>query len=117
MARFNHPAATDLSLARVLHALSDPIRLYMVRRLATEGELTCGALGADRPKSTMSHHFKMLRDAGVIRTRTEGVIHFNGLRQGDLELRFPGLLGSVVNAIPREIPEGVPVVPRAAEAA
>ena len=105
MARFNHPLTADLSLARVLHALSDPIRLYMVRRLATEGELTCGALGADRPKSTMSHHFKTLRDAGVIRTRTEGVVHYNDIRHRDLEQRFPELLGSVIRAIPQEAPE------------
>ena len=93
-----HPKAEDLELPRVLHALSDPARLGMVRRLAAEGELTCGALGVDRPKSSMSHHFRTLRDAGVIRTRVEGTVHLNGLRADDLERRFPGLLGVVLAA-------------------
>ena len=107
MAKFDHPAVSDLSLPRVLQALSDPIRLYMVGRLAAEGELTCGALGADRPKSSMSHHFRILRDAGVIRTRTEGTVHYNDLRIDDLNSRYPGLMNSVINAGSQRPPEGL----------
>ena len=107
MAKFNHPGVAEISLSRVLQALSDPIRLYMVGRLAAEGELTCGALGADRPKSSMSHHFRILRDAGVIQTRTEGTVHYNGLRIDDLDTRFPGLMRSVIDASPQRPPEGL----------
>ena len=98
MRPFLHPAAETLDLPRVLHALSDPARLDMVRRIAAAGELTCGALGVDRPKSSMSHHFRVLREAGVIRTRVAGAVHLNALRAEDIEARFPGLLGVVLGA-------------------
>jgi DNA-binding transcriptional ArsR family regulator len=93
-----HPKAEDLNLSRVLDALSDPVRLNIVRRLAAEGELTCGALGADRPKSSMSHHFRTLQAAGVIHTRVEGTNHLNSLRKADLEKRFKGLLAVVLRS-------------------
>lgn len=96
MRRFFHPDASSLDLPRVLHALSDPVRLEMVRRIAAAGELTCGALGEERPKSSMSHHFRTLREAGVIRTRVAGAVHLNALRGDDLEARFPGLLAVVL---------------------
>lgn len=92
----SHPRAEDVDLPRVLHALSDPARLAIVRRLAGEGALTCGALNGDRPKSSMSHHYRVLREAGVIRTRVEGAVHINELRTGELEDRFPGLLDVVL---------------------
>ena len=98
MRPFFHPDAETLDLPRVLHALSDPARLDMVRRIAAAGELTCGALGEERPKSSMSHHFRVLREAGVIRTRIAGAVHLNALRADDLEVRFPGLLAVVLGA-------------------
>ncbi|MDE1173169.1 MAG: helix-turn-helix domain-containing protein [Parvibaculaceae bacterium] len=98
MRELPYPKTEELDLPRVLHALSDPARLDMVRRLAQEGELTCGALGVDRPKSSMSHHFRTLRDAGVIRTCVDGTVHLNHLRKDDLERRFPGLLKVVLDA-------------------
>jgi DNA-binding transcriptional ArsR family regulator len=92
----NHPNAEDIELTRVLYALSDPVRLEVVRQLAREGEATCAALDGGRPKSSMSHHFRVLRDAGVIRTRTDGPTHMNELRRADLDRLFPGLLAAVL---------------------
>jgi DNA-binding transcriptional ArsR family regulator len=96
MRPFPHPAAETFELPRVLHALSDPARLDMVRRIADSGELTCGALTDERPKSSMSHHFRVLREAGLVRTRIAGSEHLNTLRREDIEARFPGLLAVVL---------------------
>ncbi len=98
MRPFLHPATDALDLTRVLHALSDPARLQMVRRIAAEGAQTCGALGVDRPKSSMSHHFRVLREAGVIQTRVSGLVHMNDLRRDDLQARFPGLLTAILQS-------------------
>lgn len=97
MTRLYHPPREALELTRVLHALSDPVRLEVVRALAQHGEQTCAALDGDRPKSTMSHHFKVLRDAGIVETRGERTSHLNRLRVDDLDARFPGLLQAVLN--------------------
>ncbi len=93
-----HPQAEDLKLARVLHALSDPVRLQLVRMLATEGDLPCSALCLGRPKSSMSHHFKTMIDAGLLRVEIAGNTHVNNLRFDDLESRFPGLIPAVLKA-------------------
>src|SRR3981081_3486297 len=94
-----HPKKEDLDLHRILHALSDPVRLSMVCQLAQAGEdLTCGALNAARPKSSMSFHFSTLRSAGLLWTRIEGSIHLNTLRKGEVDERFPGLLDAVLAA-------------------
>lgn len=98
MRPFLHPASETLELPRVLHALADPARLDIVRRIARGGELTCGALTDERPKSSMSHHFRVLREAGLISTRIVGSEHLNALRREDIEARFPGLLGAVLGA-------------------
>lgn len=87
-----------MDLTRVLYALSDPVRLDIVRTLADCGEATCAQLDGGRPKSSMSHHFRVLREAGIVFTRTAGTSHVNELRAADLEARFPGLLNSVLNA-------------------
>lgn len=91
------PAPEEIALEDVFHALSDPFRLEVVRRLAVEGEASCQALEGDRPKSSVSHHFRVLREAGLIRTRNEGVTRMNALRRDDIEQRFPGLLACVVS--------------------
>ena len=98
MRELHHPPRECLSMPQVLHALSDPIRLCIVRQLACEGELACGTFCETAPKSTMSHHFKVLRQAGVIHQRSEGTSCFNSLRRDDLDARFPGLLTAVMQA-------------------
>jgi DNA-binding transcriptional ArsR family regulator len=82
-----------------MYALSDPARVEIVRRLARSGAMTCNELNLNRPKSSMSHHFKILRDAGLIETRIEGKEHFNTLRTAELEKRFRGLLKSILRVI------------------
>jgi DNA-binding transcriptional ArsR family regulator len=82
----------------VLHALSDPVRLEIVRYLATVDETPCSTLTSAVSKSTMSHHFKVLREAGVTHTRADGTKRLITLRREELEQRFPGLLDSVLHA-------------------
>ncbi len=96
MRPLSHPNPEQLTLTAVLYALGDPVRLEIVRMLADRGELCCNAFDASIPKSTMSHHFRILREAGVILQRKEGTQHLNSLRHTDLELKFPGLLGVVL---------------------
>ncbi len=96
----NHPAIEDVALSQLLYALSDPVRLGVVRQLSQCNEASCAALDGGRPKSTMSHHFRVLRDAGLVRTRSDGPSHMNELRREDVERRFPGLLSAVLAADP-----------------
>jgi DNA-binding transcriptional ArsR family regulator len=93
-----HPDASEIILERVLYALSDPIRLGIVRKLASNGDATCGDLDGGRPKSSMSHHFRVLRDSGLIVTQTHGTTHMNALRRDELDRLFPGLLQAVLAA-------------------
>ena len=94
-----HPDRSELDLASVLHALSDPVRLAIVAGLAEGGgERTCGSFDLPVTKSTCTHHFKVLREAGVIEQRQEGTARLNALRREDLEARFPGLLDTVLQA-------------------
>lgn len=99
MRSFKHPAPSDFALERVLHALSDPVRLEIVQRLAQVAEATCGELDGGRPKSSMSHHFRVLRDAGLVCTYGVGTAHINSLRREEMESRFPGLLDAVLGNI------------------
>ncbi len=96
MRPFKHPAASELSLERVLHALSDSIRLDIVRHLARVEAASCGELDGGRPKSTVSHHFKVLRESGLVHTENTGTLHMNTLRRADMERRFPGLLTAIL---------------------
>ncbi|QII47963.1 helix-turn-helix transcriptional regulator [Bacillus paralicheniformis] len=93
-----HPNRPDISLSAVLYALSDQIRLQIIKNLAEAGEQSCSAVNVPIPKSTLSHHFKVLRESGVIHTRIEGTQRFISLRQEDLDSRFPGLLQVVLQA-------------------
>jgi DNA-binding transcriptional ArsR family regulator len=93
----DHPEAEQLSLPGVLHALSDPIRLAIVRVLGSDGgELPCGSIVVPVSRSTLTHHLKVLRDAGVTHTRRDGVQRLVSLRRTDVEARFPGLLDCVL---------------------
>jgi DNA-binding transcriptional ArsR family regulator len=94
-----HPGRDEIELAAVLHALSDPIRLLMVRGMAGAIEArSCGSFDVPVTKSTCTHHFKVLREAGVIQQRQEGTKRVNTLREDDLEARFPGLLSTILQA-------------------
>lgn len=96
MRSFTHPDLADVSIEHLLHALSDPVRLDIVRQLARDGEASCAALDGGRPKSSMSHHFRVLRSAGLVHTRIAGVQHMNTLRREEVDKRFPGLLDAVL---------------------
>jgi DNA-binding transcriptional ArsR family regulator len=90
-----HPGRDQMRFTAVLAALGDPIRLAVVARLADvepDGELACTTFALPVSKSTQSGHFKVLREAGVIRQRDEGTRRLNRLRRDDLDARFPGLL-------------------------
>jgi DNA-binding transcriptional ArsR family regulator len=96
--KLSGPARGDMTLAPVLAALSDPVRLEIVCILATGGERSCGAFQVPIAKSTLTHHLKVLREAGVIEQRPEGTSRITYLRRKDLDARFPGLLDSVLVA-------------------
>ena len=96
MARpFTHPATTDIALDNVLHALSNPVRRDIVRKLMASDSMSCIGACARHPPSTVSFHHKILRDAGLIRSEKKGVEVINTLRRTDIDERFPGLLDAV----------------------
>jgi DNA-binding transcriptional ArsR family regulator len=105
MRHLYQPDCADIALADVLYALSDPVRLQIVRALAERGETCCGGLGVPMPKSSVSYHFKVLREAGVTSTRVVGTQRFISLRRDDLEMRFPGLLDAVLRAAEAHVPQ------------
>ncbi|MEU0054108.1 helix-turn-helix domain-containing protein [Streptomyces sp. NPDC006184] len=86
----------DPDLAAVLHALGDPVRLALVRRMAETGESTCSPDGVEVPRSTLSNHWRILREAGITQTRRAGKARLMTLRRADLDARFPGLLAAVL---------------------
>src|SRR5262249_31777166 len=95
---YKHPAIKDVRIEDVFYALSDPVRLGIVKHLARTGDATCSDLDGGRPKSSMTHHFRVLRDSGILQTRNEGVQAINCLRSDELQRRFPGLLNAVLAA-------------------
>lgn len=99
----DHIAAEDITLQSVLEALADPVRRSIVRQLAdSERDIACGAFDIGVTRSTSTHHFKVLRQAGIIRQRYEGTLKLNCLRRDDLERAFPGLLDATIEAARRE---------------
>jgi DNA-binding transcriptional ArsR family regulator len=96
------PHAGDITLPGLMAALSDPIRVQIVRNLAECGEAPCGAFDLGISKATRSHHFKVLREAGLTRTRAEGTHRHVSLRRDDVDVRFPGLLSAVLTAAEAE---------------
>ena len=98
MRNLHHPRIDEIALPDVLHALSDPVRLQIVRALADREEQSCSSVEASVSKSTLSHHFKVLREAGVTHTRVNGTHRLVSIRRDELEERFPGLLDSVLGA-------------------
>jgi DNA-binding transcriptional ArsR family regulator len=98
------PDLADVEVLTVLEALSDPVRLEIVRQLAacTDGDgLTCGQIELPVAKSTASHHLKSLSRAGITAEREQGTCKYVRLRRAELDRRFPGLLDSVLRAVDR----------------
>ncbi|WP_433250669.1 ArsR/SmtB family transcription factor [Streptosporangium sp. CA-135522] len=102
MNRLPQPAMEDFRLADVLRALADPVRLEVLVRISGGGEHPCVQTGASLGvhKSTMSHHYRVLREAGITSTRQEGRIKYLSLRRDELDSRFPGLLDAVLASAP-----------------
>ncbi|MFC6882747.1 MULTISPECIES: ArsR/SmtB family transcription factor [Actinomadura] len=95
-----HPERDQILLENVLTALGNPLRLRIVRVLADAGERNCGTiLGKEISKSTLTHHWRVLRDSGVIWQRPSGRENLLSLRREDLDARFPGLLNALLNAL------------------
>jgi len=99
-----HPSRDEIQLTEVFHALSDPTRLAIVRGLDGVDEQSCSGLDISLSKSTLSHHLKVLRDAGVTHTRIEGTHRLMSLRREDLDARFPGLLEVALRHDPAPAP-------------
>jgi DNA-binding transcriptional ArsR family regulator len=93
-----HPLRESIRIEAVLQALADPVRLRIVRAIAERGEMACGVLELPVSKSTLTHHWRVLRDAGVIHQRPVGTSKVNTLRREDLDALFPGLLDGVLAA-------------------
>jgi DNA-binding transcriptional ArsR family regulator len=93
-----HPESDEFDLLDILHALSDPTRMTIVQTLRATPERACGTFPVDVAPSTLTHHFRVLREAGVIRQREDGNRRWTALRGEDLETRFPGVLDAIVTA-------------------
>jgi DNA-binding transcriptional ArsR family regulator len=99
-----HPALEQITVEGILHALSDPTRVGIFAKIADSGcsancssFLTVGEKAV--PKSTLSQHFKVLREAGLVRSERVGVEMQNSSRCAEIETRFPGLLPAIVGAL------------------
>lgn len=97
---YSHPAMKDLELHIVMQAMSDPWRLAIVRQLLqSKGRaLACNEVRLDIAKATRSHHFEVLRAAGIIFTEMDGTKCMTCVRQAELNKRFPGLLKLISTA-------------------
>ncbi|MEV4258849.1 helix-turn-helix transcriptional regulator [Spirillospora sp. NPDC049652] len=101
---YEHPETGEIAIPRVLFALSEPLRLSMVRTLAERGEVDSIELGPDLPRSTLTHHTSLLRESGVVFVRAEGRKCLIRLRRDDLEARFPGLIDAVLDGYEEAAP-------------
>ncbi|MEO3886475.1 helix-turn-helix transcriptional regulator [Nonomuraea sp. B5E05] len=101
-----HPEVGQFDLQRVLEALVDPVRRSIVAQLDAAGEdIACGAFDIAVSKSTATHHFKVLREAGLIRQYYVGTSRMNTLRRAEMDGVFPGLLDAIT---PRSAPRHRP---------
>lgn len=100
MTRFVHPAKEDITLSGVLSALSDPMRLKILKTLLDRRGRSLSCSGAapcpEMAKSTLSHHFRVLREAGLVRTTKRGVENLNSVRLDEVNERFPGLMKAIM---------------------
>lgn len=99
MKRYRHPSLRSVPLPVVMQALSDPWRLKIVRQMIEAGDrvFTCSDVPMDVSKATRSHHFQVLREAGLIRMQPVGNACHTTLRREEFEKRFPGLLAMVAS--------------------
>jgi DNA-binding transcriptional ArsR family regulator len=96
-----HPSREEITLQGILHALADPARLEIFRRIMHHGSaaMSCTACTPpDMPRSTRTHHLRILREAGLIRSERRGTEVLSVARLADLRARFPGLLNAVMRA-------------------
>jgi len=103
-----HPNIEDVTVAGILHALADPVRLAIVGELLkAECGVSCaettGKLAMPMPKSTCSQHYRILREAGLIYSERKGVEMLSRVRLRELDARFPGLLQSILKAHEKEL--------------
>ncbi|WP_431041130.1 ArsR/SmtB family transcription factor [Streptomyces sp. P1-3] len=99
----DHPERAAIRLEDVLHALSDPMRLRVVRALdAGADALACSEIELPVSKSTCTHHYRVLRESGVVSQIYRGTAKLNALRREDLDELFPGLLDAVLLAAARQ---------------
>lgn len=96
MATPRHPSREEIQLVDVMAALGHPLRMQAVDALASGEEVYCGAIPLDAPKSTLTTHWRVLRESGVVHMRPSGRRLFLTLRRADLDARFPGLLDTVL---------------------
>ncbi|MCW3481862.1 ArsR family transcriptional regulator [Neisseriaceae bacterium JH1-16] len=95
-----HPDEDEMTLGSLLQALADPLRRSVIRALAAEPDGTerhCTSFGLTVSKATRTHHFRVLREAGLIRQVDRGNSRMAQLRRAEIERRFPGLLALVLN--------------------
>jgi DNA-binding transcriptional ArsR family regulator len=92
------PDVEAVEVDDVLRALADPTRRQIVRLLLTDGDRACGTFGLPVAASTLSHHFRTLRNAGILRQYDDGRQRMNTLRLDELDARFPGLVRVVLDA-------------------
>jgi DNA-binding transcriptional ArsR family regulator len=97
-APIKHPEIDAVELDDVLRALADPHRRAIVRLLIAEGDRPCGTFGLDVAASTLSHHFRTLRAAGILRQYVDGRQRMNTLRLDELDARFPGLVRKILDS-------------------
>ncbi len=95
--RIPHPPTSALDLATILRTVGDPVRLEIVRLLADDRPRVCNAIQDELgiPASTGSYHLRLLREAGLTRTRPQGTLREISLRRDDLDERFPGLVDAI----------------------
>jgi len=97
---FVHPAIEDVALESVLYALADPVRLAIMLKLKSGGcPMNCSTAAPEKlPKSTQSHHYKVLREAGLIRSERRGTEVVNTLRCDEVDAKFPGVVPAILKA-------------------
>ena len=94
-----HPELTHVDLQQVLEALVDPVRRSIVTQLAgSDEDIRCGGFDIPVSKSTATHHFNVLREAGLIRQYYVGTSRMNALRRDEMDEAFPGLLDALTSA-------------------